>query len=1236
MSHELTIGDLFRRSPTRELEEVQKVDSTDDRAQAEEDISEFIETESAEEVVARLTDRVTSSASGGPRLLYLHATFGSGKSHLLKLIGLTTGGVPGCEDLADRLAEQFSSFRSLRRAFNQSRPGRWVPIFLNLLDRDPAADPPLPYLIHQALCRRLGYPTEPAWLAEWAWRADHAAGLWEEIEEAEYEGMTFHEVARERAPLRRWLRAVVPELPGAEAAGISTEADVTASIEEAERAVTSSAFDKDQLAERVREGRTVLSRRAGEQVELLLGVDEVALFVGHSEDRFREFRSTVEALGVGERPLVIATGQWSLAGMARYHYGDVPADWMHEDEVKLQAADAEVIVRKRWLAKDPEHTDEIKETLERLRTAVRDGQKAAAPSDQVESYPFLTGDLRHFRQATEEILTAGAEPDREYVQGRALLVYVRSLFTDHEWGSERLGRIVSWDLLFDLLDTQGDYLPEWVNDLLGLVESSVEGEGTTAVRAAKALYLINQAPTEGLRGTAETVARHLLRDVSEDLESLTECVRDVLGQLAEMHLVYSETTGEGTVYRLVSREEVTVSEKIQQHQVTSAQIRVRLEQWVQEDEYCASEDRRREVDLNGERAVPLRTRYSLLSQSVGSSSSAFDTVTVRVLVHYEDVDEAVSRWKSQNEGGDRGSEDVLVVVRLPEAFYTRLDRAIAMQQVLERETRRIRELELKARRERDDLERKFLELLSNAPLHLAGVDGSVGEYGNDFERLVTERVLGEKFPNRRVLERPLRPLDDAVALERFFGGDGKWPLTPADAGLLGVNRRDCALESGGFTDEFFSQYEETQFVNGDRLVDRIEGPGGDLLGTPFETLQALVLAAFAGRRITLRHQGETVLDPQTAARMVRNKTSLERITFRPAPPEDSGRAEEVERLYETLAQESPGDTSPTELLEELSEWARDGLGRVREVDRKLRRGTTTDARLMALEEALSPAESGGELREEDLSEDRVLEEAERFALARRYFGGDLEDLWRDLEDTARVLEQCYPSAPVARQIHRYFTQLGLPEPATARDLLEEARETRRDRLTYSHQVLLGKDPTEHSVDELNRTLRKGLQEQEGHFSEEIETLRKELDRQLAMSELGELLDRLTSAGQEFSPGDVESEELAEDTRTLERAWELARPETQDTSLWEQLSDAVETLEEENPESPLLEQCRRALEAPTLPTPDLVRDLIEQAESEPDEAVEEEEEMKRELPAELNQHLDELDEGAMVAVIEGQS
>jgi hypothetical protein len=1236
MSSERRLGELFRRPPTRDLEEVQKVDSTDDRAQAENDISEFIETESAKEVVARLTDRVKAPSSGGPRLLYLHATFGSGKSHLLKLVGLTTGQVPGCGDLAARLAEQFSSFKALRSAFEQSEVDRWVPVFLNLLDRDPAADPPLPYLIHLALCRRLGYPTEPVWLAEWAWRADRSAGLWDAIQGAEHEGVTFDDAVRERAPLRSWLRAVVPDLPGADEGGLSSQAEVTASIEEAERAVDPSGFDEQRLSERVGDARATFARRAGEDmdVELLLGLDEVALFVGDSERRFEEFRSTVEALGTGRRPLVIATGQWSLAGMARDFYGDVPSDWMREDEVQLEAADAEVIVRKRWLAKDPSHADEIEAVLDRLPDTVRGDPGGGTSTDPVECYPFLAGDLRHFRQATEAILTAGAETDREYVQGRALLVYVRGLFTDLGWASEPLGRVVAWDLLFDLLDTQGDYLPEWVAELLGLVGSSVEGDDELAARSVKALYLINQVAGGTLRGTSNEVARHLVGDVTDDLDDLTQRVVDVLAQLEDKHLVHPEETEGETVYRLVSREEVTVSQKILQQRVTSAQIRVRLEQWSQENEFCASEDRRREIDLDGAREVPLRTRYSVLSHSAGSSASAFDAVTLRLLVHHEDVTEAVSRWQAQHRDRGRGGEDVLAVVRLPEAFYERLDRAIAMQQVLERETRRIRELEAKARRERSDLQREFFELLSEAPLYRPGTEDPVGRFGSDLERLIADRVLPEKFPDRRVLEQGLRPLDDAEALDRFFDGAGTWPLGPEDATLLGVDREERALKPDGWVEEFFSRYAETDYVDGEELLNRIEGPGGDHLGTPFETLQALVLVAATGRRVTLRQQGKAVLDARTMGRMVRNKTALERITLRPVPPDDYAQSEEMEHLYETLTDDPAGDVSPAELLEKLGAWARDGVGRIREVDRSLRRGTVACARLTALEEALSPAESGEELREEDLADDQVLAQAREFALARRYFEGDLEDLWRELEDTAKVLEHSYASAPVARRIHRHIAQPGLPEPKTVRALLERAREARRERLTVLYEVLLKDTPAQASLDEANRALRRGLLEEADHLAEEVEALRDQLDRRFEVPVLREVLGRLGGADEEVSREVVESEELLAEARRIERARDLTRDSGEDGSLWRQFSTAVGKLEDDHPDSPLLRQCRRILDGTTLPEPERVQDLIEQAERQPGERVEEERD--GELPSELMQQLEELDEGAMVAVIEEQS
>jgi len=281
----------------------------------------------------------------------------------------------------------------LQQALQASPPDRWVPVFLNLLDRDPAADPPLPYLVYLALSRRLGYPRDPAWLTEWAWKVDEEAGLWPSIQEAEHGDRSFQEVWAGRARLRGWLRSAVPELPGAEEIGLGTESAVADSIRAAEASLDPGRFGGADLADRLKRARTLLAGREPGDIQFLLGLDEVALFVGDSERRFREFRTTVDALQTAESPLVVATGQWSLASMARDFYDEVPEAWMEEGEVQLRAADAEEIVRKRWLKKIEDGREAIERTLEGLsQDVLRRGESKATPTEGAATYPFLPGD----------------------------------------------------------------------------------------------------------------------------------------------------------------------------------------------------------------------------------------------------------------------------------------------------------------------------------------------------------------------------------------------------------------------------------------------------------------------------------------------------------------------------------------------------------------------------------------------------------------------------------------------------------------------------------------------------------------------------------------------------------------------------------------------------------------------------------------------------------------------------
>src|SRR6056297_3805404 len=96
----------------------------------------------------------------------------------------------------------------------------------------------------------------------------------------------------------------------------------------------------------------------------------------------------------------------------------------------------------------------------------------------------------------QELITQGRATDRDYIQGRALLVLVRSLFTKFGWASAEEGALVTWDELFDLLVEETTYVPLWVQEMLEntLIPTFNGNKRAQEVRVSKALSLLNQTP----------------------------------------------------------------------------------------------------------------------------------------------------------------------------------------------------------------------------------------------------------------------------------------------------------------------------------------------------------------------------------------------------------------------------------------------------------------------------------------------------------------------------------------------------------------------------------------------------------------------------------------------------------------------------------------------------------------------------------------------------------------------
>ncbi|WP_340099918.1 hypothetical protein [Salinibaculum salinum] len=1192
----MTIDSLFHSDPTRQLEEVQKVNA---RERAETDVREFYETDSAEHVLKKLGEAVHTHPGEAARFLYIHATFGSGKTHLLKLVGLLADDESKFAYLGDRLAEQWPGFDELQQSILDSHVDRLKPVFLNLLDRDASKEPPLPFLIFEAIGRELGYPTDPNWLLEWSWTLDmEYDSVWEALQAFEHNGKTFDDVLAERASLRSWLYDALPAMPETSGTDLNSRSGVKASIESAEADVEPEAFDPENLVSRVETAIESLND-GSKRTELLLGLDEVALFVGDSRHRYREFEETMEALQRGPNPVVVTTGQYSLPDTRESLIGEPPEDhWTHQ-QVPLEGADTEIIVRKRWLQKsDPDG----RERVESLVASMPDlslqtySSVTSADPDPVESYPFREYDLSLLRAVMQELITQGRSTDRDYIQGRALLVLVRSLFTKFEWASKEEGSLVTWDVLFDLLVEETTYLPLWVQEMIDntLVPTFDGDEDAWEVRLARGLYLLNQTPA--VPSTPENLGRLMVRDVTAAVGDVIERTESGLKTLVDKQKVLTETNDQGDeVYTLVSEEQESVlsraqdkAAKISPHQL-SAWLETRLRE---NDDFFRSDGTLHEVDVGDERRIPLRYDYSILEPVDRAPSPKYDALRVRVLADAPDtLTEQVETWQDVNDSPD-GGEHILITIDVPETMLERIQNVIGMGRVLDEETESHKELEREHRADKRRLESSVTEVLEDASVYT--VHEHRGAHSSVLDDVVEDQVDAVFGSSRKTLSRPLVEVDDAKAMAKFFRGSGEWPLSDADSAMLGVDTTSAEIADTGWCREFIDTYESQKSVDVETLLQQTQTANGDYRGTPRKSIAALLITlATSNESVALKQDTEYVSDPATIGRQVRTKGGLTSLQVRFGVKIIDPRT--VKELVTTVLDEEPEGEGPDEWLSEFGRWVDENSATVKRTLKGVSR--EFDVTLDAFEATIDPALSGEELSTSDLgSEDdleAVLEEAKTFADARELFGVEEDDttLWDCFNEVLDTMTSLYRNASITTSMQATAESNTVPSVATVESRIQDATGHRVDETSEQYRRITGDTTTESDPDEICNDLSAWLRSNKDDVRGIIEAATDEFD-DIVLDDLAEMFEVVWD-GEDVSEREVVDSGIVQQAETYEQIRELF-DETGGTSLWSQLQEADQELREEHPDSPTTETVKTALTSSRPPTKRRVQQLIERA------------------------------------------
>ena len=1202
------IYDIFQQSPTRELEEVQKVNSRD---QAENDVREFYETDSARTVLTTLGNLVDKYPNEDPRFLYISATFGSGKTHLLKLAGFAADTESEYADLGGELASRWPGFQSFRQSVADSHVDRLNPVFLNLLNRDASQEPPLPYLIYEAIGRELGYPTDPNWLLEWAWQLDMNHGdCWEKLQEIKHDGQTFDEVYDKRAPLRSWLYEAVPSL---EDSPYRSSEEVKRSIDDAIEEVDPDKFDPEELVGRVEAAQDALSTPKI-ATELLIGLDEVALFIGDGRHRYREFQDTMEALtnpATGPNPPIVGTGQYPFDRIhGEFDDSDVTVEpWWGKEEL-LEGADTEIIVRKRWLQKDGNGEQVVETALREMPDLTLDTYSdiTGMDPDAIESYPFREYDLSLLRTVIQQLMPRGRVTEEEYVQGRALLILVRSLFTRFEWGEKSIGALVTWDELYDLLVEETTYVPLWVQEMVDnkLIPSAGGDEGALSVRVAKALYLLNQVRSE-VPATPPNLARLMVSSTDDSLDTVRDEVESALADLVEDRKVLTEINDRGDEeYLLVSeeQEDILTRAKTRAQQISSHRLSAKLETYLQEgSDHLLSEGSRHEVDFESERRVPLRFEYSVLDPIERAPTPTFDAIRVRLVADQPDtVNKQVDTWQSTNEGQD-GGEHVLVAVDIPESTVERLRGIMGMQEVLAEETDTYPDLEADHRDEQRALESSVRDRLDEADVYVR-TGNTRGQYGGMFEQVVTRQVQSVFGQTRHVLTNGITEVDDAKQMARFFRGVDDWPLSNEDAVTLGVDT-DRAELTDGWCQEFLADYETTQSLRGEDLLSQTVQRGGKYRGTPRESISALLITLATANEIALRRDDEYITEPEEIGRAVRNKGNLTDVQIR-FESLDGIDPDQIRETVRTLMDESPNGDDPDAWLSELAGWIDGNSVLVKRILRGVSREFGEGASLDELAAVLEPALSGESLETEDFATDEVERQAKRFARARGLFRSDdgSETLWERFSEQTAEMQRLHPGANVTGDMQNIAGGNEVPDAEQLRAMIEEGDTHRQRIVRKQYERITGEMPANEASESVVSSLVTWLYAHDGSSKEIADRVSVEFEG-VSIDELSALFETAWD-GDAFSEAELVDPAVVQQAQRYASARRLLEDGAQKESLWSQLRDASKRLEDEYPNHPTTNDVTETLARSQPPSVDEVQRLLEEAEDpfEVDERLEE--------------------------------
>lgn len=505
--------------------------------------------------------------------VWISGFFGSGKSHLLKMLAHLLGDVEGQAFDRDDVANSFKSKTGDQTMVGLLNKASRIPAKSLLFNIDQLADAAnkdqggaLLRVFAKVFDDSCGYYGTQGHVAKFERTLDKA-GQYEDFKNA-YESITGKTWVDDRK------NYIIQGKKIDDAYATAVGGDAPVDILQKQRADYT--LSVDSFAEEVAEW---LSHQE-EGFRLNFFVDEVGQFIGNDSKRMLNLQTIAEALKqkAPGRAWVFVTAQEELERVVEMN-STQGADFSKimgrfATRLKLTSKDVEEVIRKRLLAKNTTGEFELKK-LHAAQSAnfktlfdFPDGSKAyknySTEALFVETYPFVSYQFPMFQAAISGLSKHDALEGKNTAVGeRSIIVVVQAvakILADQE-----LGDLASFDVMFEGIRQMLKAANQ--NSIL-VAEKNLENE--LAVRILKALLLVKYI--EGFQATERNLAVLVLNRFGQDLALLQKEVKEALTLLEQQ--TYVQRTGD--TYSYLTNDEQDIEKEIKNLPIDSGDVNKRI------------------------------------------------------------------------------------------------------------------------------------------------------------------------------------------------------------------------------------------------------------------------------------------------------------------------------------------------------------------------------------------------------------------------------------------------------------------------------------------------------------------------------------------------------------------------------------------------------------------------------------------------------------------------------------